>query len=230
MLGADVASQGAVEGAVELGAVQLAEHALGGDDDDAPGGLRQALYATARARNVLPVPGMPMKSGLTPGVEEREVVQGEVAGPHLLAGWVEVEVEGVDRVDLGEVRVADAPLDGAAQPALLLLVAEAVDDVQRSDRFSFAARSRSAAMALAMPGSLSQRSLSHEQSRACRRPSSTHPLRCGSLAEAEVPGSRVIGVGARLVVDGQVGVWHRDGVENVVAEAQRGGLWNEAAL
>jgi len=64
-VGADVATQGAVEGAVDLGAMQVAEHALGGDDDDASGSLTR-LYATARARKVLPVPGTPMKSGLTP--------------------------------------------------------------------------------------------------------------------------------------------------------------------
>ena len=57
-------------------------------------------------------------------------MQREVAGAELLAAGVEVEVEAVDGVDLGEARVLDAPLDGAADAALLLLVAEAVDDLE----------------------------------------------------------------------------------------------------
>ena len=57
-------------------------------------------------------------------------MQGEVAGAHLFSCDVEVEVERVDGVDLGEVGVADAALDRAAHPALLFLVAEAMHDVE----------------------------------------------------------------------------------------------------
>ena len=56
-------------------------------------------------------------------------MESEVAGAELLASRVEVEVEGVDGVDLGEAGVAESPVDGALDAALLLLVAEAVDDV-----------------------------------------------------------------------------------------------------
>ena len=62
-------------------------------------------------------------------VEEVEVVESEVAGAELLSRRVEVEVEGVDGVDLGEAGIAESAVDGALDAALLLLVAEAVDDV-----------------------------------------------------------------------------------------------------
>ena len=74
--GADVATQGAVEGAVDVRAMQFAEHALGGDDDDAPGGLARLVrdgageegFAGARHAD---------EERIDAGVEEREVVQGE---------------------------------------------------------------------------------------------------------------------------------------------------------
>ena len=74
-----------------------------------------------------------MKSGLIALVEEVEVVEGEVARAELLARGIEVEVEGVDGVDLGEARVAESALDGALDAALLLLVAESVNDVGRRE-------------------------------------------------------------------------------------------------
>ncbi len=46
-------------------------------------------------------------------VEEGEVVEREVASAKLLADGIEVEVEGVDGVDLGERGVLDAAVDGA---------------------------------------------------------------------------------------------------------------------
>jgi len=65
--------------------------------------------------------------------DEVEVVQGEVAGAQALAGWVEIEVEGVDGVDLGKLGVFDPALDRAANAAVLLAVAQAVDDGARSE-------------------------------------------------------------------------------------------------
>jgi hypothetical protein len=57
-------------------------------------------------------------------------MKGEVPCADLLAAGVEVEVEAVDGVDLREAGLAEAAVDGAAEAALLLLVAEAVDDVE----------------------------------------------------------------------------------------------------
>ena len=59
----------------------------------------------------------------------------EVARAELLARRIEVEVEGVDGVDLGEARVAKAALDGALDAAPLFLVTEKVDDVGRREVF-----------------------------------------------------------------------------------------------
>ena len=56
-------------------------------------------------------------------------MKGEVAGAELLPRRVEVEVERVDGIDLGEARVAEAPIDGALDATQLLLIAEAMDDV-----------------------------------------------------------------------------------------------------
>jgi hypothetical protein len=47
-------------------------------------------------------------------------VKRQIPSPHLLARWVEVEVEAVDGVDLGKASVANAPIDGAAKTALFL--------------------------------------------------------------------------------------------------------------
>src|SRR4051812_27234958 len=60
-------------------------------------------------------------------------MEGEVASADLPASRVEVEVEAVDGVDLREAGLAEATVDGAAQAALLLLVAEAVDHVERGE-------------------------------------------------------------------------------------------------
>ncbi len=63
--------------------------------------------------------------------EKAEVVQREVACAQLLADGVEVEVETVDGIELGELGVLDAAVDGALHPAGAFLVAQAVDDVER---------------------------------------------------------------------------------------------------
>ena len=78
------------------------------------------------------------------------------------------------------------------------------------------------------PGSLSQRSFWTSSREVSSSFMSRHPLGA-AVAGGGAPGSRVIGVGARLVVDGQVGLGHRDGVELLDAEAQRGRLGHEAA-
>jgi len=65
-----------------------------------------------------------------PLVEEVEVVETEVSSAELLSRGIEVEVEGVDGVDLREARVAEAAVDGALDAALLLLVAKAMENVE----------------------------------------------------------------------------------------------------
>ena len=47
--------------------------------------------------------------------------------------WVEAEVEGIDSVDLGKAGALDAPLDRALDAAVLLGVAERVDDLERRE-------------------------------------------------------------------------------------------------
>jgi hypothetical protein len=63
-------------------------------------------------------------------VEKVEIVQGEVSRAEFLSRGIEVEVERVDGVDLGEARVAEAAFHGAPDAALLLLIAETMDDVE----------------------------------------------------------------------------------------------------
>src|SRR5262245_62185159 len=60
-------------------------------------------------------------------------MQREVASLQLLAAGIEVEVEGIDGVDLGEVSVAQAPLDGALDAALLLFIGEPVRNLERGE-------------------------------------------------------------------------------------------------
>ncbi len=55
----------------------------------------------------------------------------EIAGAEFLADGVEVEVEAIDRVELGEPRVLDATVDGALHPVGTLVIAEAMEDVER---------------------------------------------------------------------------------------------------
>jgi hypothetical protein len=93
------------------------------------------------------------------------------------------------------VRVAYASLDGAAQPALHLLVAEAVDDVERGQ--------------VVLRGALEER---RDDPGHARQPQPAEPLdeQCEGivvfheafpsvlLLSSGGPGSRVIGVGGRL--------------------------------
>ena len=82
-----------------------------------------------------------------------------------------------------------------------------------------------------MPGSLSQRSFWTSRSSSSPGAVVILLLHEGSSVEGGgSPGSRVMGDGEEPVVDGQVGLGQRDGVELVVAEAQGGGLRNESAL
>jgi hypothetical protein len=133
-LGAHVRTQGAIEHAVQLGAVQMVEHPRRSDADDALGRLARLVGERAREERFASA-GSADEERVDAAREKAQVVQRQVPGTHLLPRGIEVEVERIDGVDLGEVRVADAPLDGAAQAALLLLVAEAVDHVEGGEVF-----------------------------------------------------------------------------------------------
>jgi hypothetical protein len=61
------------------------------------------------------------------------VVEREIGRPQSPANWAEVEIEGVEGIDLREPDVANAAADGVAQTADLLLFAKAVDDLQRGE-------------------------------------------------------------------------------------------------
>jgi hypothetical protein len=131
-LGADVASQGPFESAVQLGAVQVVDHAGSGHDDDAPSRLASLVGDRASEEGLAGAWGAD-EEGVDPLFEEGQIVEAEMASAHLLALGGEVEVEGVDGVDLGETSISQAPFDGALHAALLLLVAETMDDVERGE-------------------------------------------------------------------------------------------------
>jgi len=60
-------------------------------------------------------------------------MKAQVSSAHLLSLGREVEVEGVDGVNLGEASVSQASFDGALHAALLFLIAETMDDVERGE-------------------------------------------------------------------------------------------------
>jgi hypothetical protein len=114
---------------VKLGAVEVVEHAWSADEDDTAGGLA-GLVGERSGEEGLSGAGHTNEERVDALGKESEVVESEVARADLLPRGVEVEVESVDGVDLREAGVAEATLDGAAETALLLLVAEAVDHVE----------------------------------------------------------------------------------------------------
>ncbi len=131
-LGADEATKGTLEQAVELGAMQLAEHAGRGDEDNAPR-RETGLVRERTSKERLAGPRRADEERVDAFVEEVEIVKGEVSSAELFARGIEVEVERVDGVDLGESRVAKSSIDGALDSTLFFLVAEAVNDVCRRE-------------------------------------------------------------------------------------------------
>src|ERR1700679_1853099 len=112
--------------------MEVVEHARSAHEDDAAGGPARLGGERSREEGLAGA-WHADEEGVDPLGEEGEVVQGEVAGADLFPAWVEVEVEAVDGVDLREAGLAEAAVDGAAEAALLLLVAESVDDVEGGD-------------------------------------------------------------------------------------------------
>src|SRR5262249_24511605 len=129
---AHVAAQCPVKPPVELGAVQVVEHAWSADEDDTTRGLA-GLVGERSGEEGLSRAWHADEERVDAFGEEGEVVQGEVASANPLARRVEVEVEAVDGVDLREASCAEAAVDRAAHAAQLLLVAEAVEDVERGE-------------------------------------------------------------------------------------------------
>src|SRR5262245_32852855 len=115
---------------MELSAMKVIEHAWGTDEDDSASVLACTVRESARQKR-LSRTGVPDEEGIDPLVEKREVVHRQIAGADLLATRVEVEVEAIDSVDLWKGRRLDAPLDGVANAAVLLFVAEAIHHLER---------------------------------------------------------------------------------------------------
>jgi hypothetical protein len=74
-----------------------------------------------------------MKTGLTPLSMKARSSRARYRALSFLRRGVEVEVETVDGVDLGESGITNTPLDGALEAAGLLLVGNSADDVERAE-------------------------------------------------------------------------------------------------
>jgi hypothetical protein len=152
-LGANILAQRFLEPAVELGAMELVEHLGRGDEHDAASCLT-GLEGQRASEEGLAGAGDSDEERVDSLVEEAEVVQREIASANLLSAGIEVEVETVDGIDLGEARVPHAALDGALQAAGLLLVSEAVSNLESGEVFGATSpRERRAPLSLATAGS-----------------------------------------------------------------------------
>ena len=94
---AHVAAQGAVEGSMDVGAVQVGGHARGGCEDDTLLGLAGSEIQSPREEGLAGTWAANEKRIGALG-DEIEVVQGKVASMQPLAGRVEIEgIDGIDR-------------------------------------------------------------------------------------------------------------------------------------
>ena len=130
-----VATEDALDAAVDLGAVKLVEHLGSGDEDDAFG-LDAGLVREGTSQEGLAGARGADEDRIHSALEEGEVEEREVATAELAAHRIEVEVEAVDGVDLGEPRVPDASGDGALDSARLLGVGEGADDSENGEVFA----------------------------------------------------------------------------------------------
>jgi hypothetical protein len=117
---------------VQLGAVEVVQHLRRAHEDDAAVRLAGSVGERAGEEGLAGA-GQPDEERVHALLDEGEIVECEVAVAELLAHRAEVEVEPVDGVHLGEARVAGAAGDRVAHPARLLLVAEAVDEVETGE-------------------------------------------------------------------------------------------------
>jgi hypothetical protein len=125
-LGGEVATEDAVEAAMELGAVEIVEQARSGEEEDPAVSLAGAVGEGAGEEGLAGAGGTD-EERIDPLIDKGEVVKGEITVADLFASGIEIEIESVDGVDLGEASDLDAALDGVAQPARPLLVEETVD-------------------------------------------------------------------------------------------------------
>jgi hypothetical protein len=112
-IGADVAVQGFFERTVQLCGMQLVEH-LGGRDKHNPLGGVAGLEGQGTSEESLSCAGNADEERIDAFLEKREIVEAEIASTHFLAAGREVEVERIDGVDLGELGIGDATLNGGA--------------------------------------------------------------------------------------------------------------------
>ena len=100
-LGGEVATEDAVESAVELGAVEIVEQARSGDEEDAAVCLAGAVGEGAGEEGLAGAGGAD-EERIDPLIDKGEVVKGEITAADFFASVIEIEVESVDGVDLGE--------------------------------------------------------------------------------------------------------------------------------
>jgi hypothetical protein len=117
---------------VQLGGAEFVQHARGRHDEDALGRLaggvreRPCQEGFARARDA-------EKERVDTFLDEGEIHEREIRSFDLLATRIEVEVEGVDRVDLWKASVTHSPVDRAPNARSLLFVGESVRDIDRGE-------------------------------------------------------------------------------------------------
>jgi hypothetical protein len=162
-LGSDEASQGAIENAVELGAVQLAEHARRGDEDDAPG-VEAGLVGQGAGEERLACAGRADEERVDALVEEVEIVQRRWRARSFLRAGSKSKLK-ASTVLISGKRASRSRRSTALLMRLCFSSSQRRWTTSVVDRFSLAARSRIAATTLAMPGSLSQRSFCTSRSR-----------------------------------------------------------------
>src|SRR6186713_1601772 len=110
-----VLAQHPLDAPVEFGTVQIVEHLRDGHEDDALG-LGASLVREGSGKECLASARIADEEWIDALVEKRQVMQCEVARLQLTSHRVEVEVETIDGVDLGEACIADATGDGAIDP------------------------------------------------------------------------------------------------------------------
>jgi hypothetical protein len=113
--------------------VQLVEHLRCGDEDDA---LSRETRPVSKGASEKRLAGARIadEQRIDTLVDEARVEQAEVGGFELLPEGVEVEVEAVDGVDLGEASISHAAVDGALEATTgLLFVGEAAGDLERRE-------------------------------------------------------------------------------------------------
>src|ERR1700690_1385123 len=114
--------------------MQIIEHARCADEHDTASGLTRAI-GQGSCEEGLTGPRVADEERVYALVDEGDVVKRQIAGLGLLATRIEVEIEGVDGVDLGKTGGLDASVDRATHAALLLFVAQTMQDIRDGQVF-----------------------------------------------------------------------------------------------